>query len=230
MIGIIPAGGKATRIHGIPKYLLPTPRGTLIDVLIRRMQLAAPREIVVMTKGFNATLLKHVDLTDVTICDHDDKSMAHAVMLAGEYAQRDEIALFGMPDTYFEDGQAFRKIASVFEHNFKIDVIAGVFRARPEQRHKLGMCRIEAWRHIVEVVDKPEKTDLEYAWGILAWRSAFWSCMRQDDPHVGYALPRAITRGLDVRAMIFQGNYYDCGTPAEYFECVKSFEAVADGA
>lgn len=226
MIGIIPAGGKATRIHGIPKWLLPTPHGTLVNVLIQRMQLAEPRKIVIISKGVNTALLHHTALPDVAIIDRDDTSMAHAVMLAREYATPIETAVFGMPDTYFEDEQAFVKLHSVLDF-FGSDVAVGVFRTRADQHRKLGMCRFDVRRLIVEVVDKPEETDLVYAWGVLAWRSTFWHHIRENDPHVGYALPRAIAAGLQVRAVPMEGDYYDCGTQEEYFELVRSFAVVS---
>lgn len=86
------------------------------------------------------------------------------------------------------------------------------------------MCRVQNGR-ITEVVDKPECTNLHWAWGVLAWRPVFWDCLRPEMPHVGYGLPCAIESGLDVRAVEMDGQYFDCGTPEEYFQCIRTITA-----
>ncbi len=219
MIGIIPAGGHATRIFGIPKYLLPTPQGTLISILCQRMQLVKLRQTIIMAKGINTAVLRQTVLPEVAIIDRDDHSMAHAVMLAQDYARDSEAAIFGMPDTYFDDEQAFIKLDVALRSG--ADVAVGIFRTQAEQRRKLGMCEFDG-SHIVSVIDKPERSDLEYAWGVLAWAPAFRQFMHEDDPHVGYALPRAIRAGVNVCAVKMEGSYYDCGTPNEYFDCIRA--------
>jgi len=49
-----------------------------------------------------------------------------------------------------------------------------------------------------------------------------WPLIDVEDPHVGYALPRAIRAGLDVRGVVLNGTYWDCGTPDDYFDCIAA--------
>lgn len=72
------------------------------------------------------------------------------------------------------------------------------------------------------VIDKPPVCAYPWIWGVLAWKPAFWPLIDVEDPHVGYALPRAIRAGLDVRGVVLNGTYWDCGTPDDYFDCIAA--------
>lgn len=219
MIGIIPAAGSATRMGGIPKMLLPIPPEglTLIDVLAARMQMGGSRDYpIIVSNGAIAKLLsKHTgQIIDIAQTD----TMSETVLSSKRYFN--ETILFGMPDTYFDDDQAFVKLKAALEDG--ADVAVGLFLTRQKQRSKLGMCDFDtSTQQIIAVIDKPELTTLTWAWGVLAWKPEFWQYIRAEDPHVGYALPRAIEAGLDVRAVRMGGEYFDCGTPDEYFECIE---------
>lgn len=218
MIGIIPAAGKAERMHGLPKMLLPTPQGVLIDILIRRIQRCQLEKLVVLPGILNYAGL--VSLQSETISVYSvgsTNTMCETLLSAPDYARMSS-TMFGMPDSYFEDDNAFVKLAA--ELDAGADVAVGVFYTRPEQRHKLGMVEI-AGDEVLHVIDKPATTDLIWAWGVLAWKPRFWDLLDAADPHVGYALPRALAAGLDVRAVKMSGGYWDCGTPEEYFDLIS---------
>lgn len=218
MIGIIPAGGEATRIMGLPKMLFPTPKGVLIDVLCDRMRKSNPRRLIIMTKGIKYLLLQHLKCSDTMIFDEDTKTANEATLYTREFAKPDEIALFGMPDTYFDDDFAFTRLQNTIHEG--ADVAVGLFEARPGQHRKGGMCRVEGDR-VVEAIDKPEQSDFKWIWGVMAWRPVFWEYIKADETHVGYGLPRAIKAGLDVRAAFCEGGYYDVGTLQGYHELLS---------
>lgn len=224
MIGIIPAAGTAKRIHGLPKFLLPIPNGYLLDVLCQRMAALIYRWVIV-TNEDNERFIKRYAPQGTRVIIRNTATMSESVMTAHRdmWKTTDPTAsvVFGMPDTYFDDEQAFTKLAAALDSG--ADVAVGVFRARADQ-HNGGMCRLDG-EQVVEVVDKPEHTDLRWIWGVLAWKPAFWGCLDADMPHVGYGLPRAIESGLDVRAVRLEGQYYDCGTFEGYFECLQHITA-----
>lgn len=217
MIGIIPAAGKASRMMGIPKLLLPIPGSTLIDTLIARMnRIALTGYPMIISNGVIAELIEHH--TGFLILHEHTDTMSESV-LAFHHSSFQENIVFGMPDTYFDDGEAFVKLAAALDDG--ADVAVGLFHTRPGQRHKLGMCDFDPkTQKIIEVIDKPQTTFLAWAWGVLAWKPTFWQFIQAQDPHIGYALPRAIEAGLDVRAVRMEGEYWDAGTPSEYFELI----------
>lgn len=221
MIGIIPAAGNATRMGGIPKMLLPIPGSTLIDKLIARMTYTLPDwKLIIVSTEVTASLIElHTNCPVLKI--QQTNSMSQTLLAAYARHREPGSVLFGMPDTYFDDDQAFVKLVAALDDD--ADVAVGLFKARTSQRRKLGMCDFTTGPlgKVTSVVDKPEETNLTWAWGVLAWKPIFWQFIKAEDPHVGYALPRAIEAGLDVRAVRMDGEYYDCGTPDEYFECIE---------
>lgn len=227
MIGILPAAGQATRLHGLPKFLLPIPDGLLIE---RHVKLMKPLSDMVYVPIKPDEYEYYDPYFDEMGCSSVDaftrETMSQSVLSVykwldetrdSELEGTDSNVLFGLPDTFIEDDRCYAKLARMV--NAGVDVAVGVFETRPKQHRKLGMCVIEHG-YLLDVIDKPKETNLKYAWGVLAWRPSFWDYIEPSDPHVGYALPRAIAAGLDVRTMIMDGSYWDCGTPDEYFDLI----------
>lgn len=231
MIGLLPAAGSATRLYGLPKWALPIPDGYLLRRHVEQMLHADCSEVLVGSNPRNNDLLR--EFTDIhrthIYAARNYTTMTETVLSAYGELQADEIddhfVLFGMPDTYWQVPHVYQILAAALAAG--ADVAAAVFRARAGQTNG-GMCRLELidirrrTYKITEVVDKPEITDLEWIWGALAWKPAFWQYMQPTDPHVGYALPRAIDAGLDVRAVQCEGGYYDCGTIEGYYEALTA--------
>lgn len=211
MIGIIPCAGKSTRFGGLPKFLLPTPEGSLIDVL--RVRMWTLERLLIATNTANHGLLLPYAPFDV-----NTQTMSETVLSFLPYIPQSESVGFGMPDTYFEDRRAFPKLVGALENG--IDVAVGVFVVRPGQHSEGGMCQIEN-DTIIEIVDKPESSDLNWIWGVMAWTPSFWHYIHASDPHIGYSAQRAIEAGLNVAAVRMDGGLWDCGTPERYFALMR---------
>ena len=219
MIGILPAAGEARRMHGIPKYLLPVGNSFLMERHIHMMEDAGCNPIYIGCNNFNYGWLEnYVDGRLYPASEHGTMSQT---LLSSDLHLGDEPIIFGMPDTYFEDQRVYERLIHALEVFTDALVIVAVAKARPDQHRKVGMVRWDGIGEVKEIIDKPEETDLEYLWGALAWRSAFWRYIRAEDPHVGYAVQRAIGANEDVRMVGTKGGYWDCGTPDEYFALIR---------
>lgn len=220
MIGIIPAAGKAERFDGLPKALLPIPQGTLIETLyVRMMAVSTCWHAAIGTNRTTYAFLRQREYISASVYKAETETMSETVLTARQYVNGDEPVIFGMADTYFDDAEAFVKLQTALLDG--ADVAVGVFQTRPEQRHKLGMVDFAPDGEVLRVVDKPAETKLTWAWGVLAWKPRFWNLLSAKDPHVGYALPRALAAEMDVRAVKMDGGYWDCGTPDEYFSLIR---------
>lgn len=224
MIGLLPAAGKAERIHGLPKFLLPIPEGeTLIHRHIFLMREAGCAPIVIGANSDNKQLIvDHTDYTLVYVAKHHD-TMAQTVLsfyetwLHPSGRAGEERICFGMPDVYFSDASAYQQVAAV-----EADIVVGCFRIPPNEQHKHDLVRIEHGR-VVEVLNKPAPhSSLQCTWGILLWKPVYWQYLQPDDPHVGHGLPRAIADGLDVRPVVIEGGYWNIGTTDDYFNCIRA--------
>lgn len=218
MIAIIPAAGSATRMMGLPKAFLPIPGNTLIGALFERVERETRRIVI----GANGTALdlanRFYSVGAKTFAAHT-LTMSETVLLSRDYADPHEQVLFAMPDAYIEDADVFRKLRRVLDQG--ADVAVAVAHIRPGQHREGGMVYVDGDGRITHVIDKPVNADTEWIWCALAWRPAFWDCMRTYDPHVGFALPRALDEGLDVRPVFLDGQFFDCGTPERYFNLIR---------
>jgi len=218
MIGIIPSAGHATRMLGLPKMLLPVGDSTLIGTLIERMRSLRPSAIHIATHRPALGYLTRLYGPETHVFQADTRTMSETVLLSRADAG-DATVLFGMPDTYFDDGRAFSKLAATIDAG--ADVAVGVFEARPGQHREGGMVTVGQSGRVTDVIDKPDLCPSPWIWGVLAWKACFWDCIDAAMPHVGYALPVALDAGLDVRAVVMDGGYWDCGTTARYYTLIR---------
>ena len=217
-IGIIPCAGRAERIHGLPKYLLPVGDSYLLAILVKRMYAAGVSHVYIGANRDNYDLVAQYAPDGCTVYLVNSKTMSETVLHARKYAG-DHDVLFGMPDTYFESDTSLEVLYGYLE-TYSYNAYLGLFHVQPEQRSKLGMCLTHPYGYITYMEDKPIATPLEWAWGLMAWKSAFWAYIHTDDPHVGFAAQRSIANGDNVGGLLLGGRYYDCGTPAGYYRCI----------
>lgn len=227
MIGLIPCAGHATRLHGLPKYLLPLGDSYLLAILVRRMQAAGVAHVYIGANRENYDLVEHYAPEGCTVYLVNSKTMSETVLAARKYAGDSDV-LFGMPDTWWQDETVYKKLSLVTEPSYR-PVELALFGTRSDQRNKLGMCELGDYSTVTCIVDKPNRTNLTLAWGAMAWRQSFWAYINSDDPHIGYAAQRAVNASGLVGGHVMRDDYYDCGTPDEYFACIRATtgEAVA---
>lgn len=222
-IAIIPCGGRAERFDGLLKMQLPSPSGgTLLSALIDRMKLAQPHQIVIAATNGNKRALREYAAPGVMLFDGVTPTMTDAVFKASEWASTETNVLFGMPDTVWSNRDVFQRLDARLQMP-SVDVAVACWRVRPDQRGQGGQCQVaDISGRITSVVDKDPACPYPYIWGALAWRPSFWPFLTPDMPHVGYGLQPAIDAGLDVRAVVFEGDFWDAGTSERYFEMIRA--------
>ncbi len=130
-----------------------------------------------------------------------------------------ETVLFGFPDILFEPRDAFVGLLDRLEAT-EADVVLGLFpAARPQQ---VDMVERDAGGRVLRIVIKPDRTSLDRAWILAAWRPAFTDFLadRAGSAHalgrehyVGDVLNDAIEGGLGVESVDFaDGRFLDIGT------------------
>ena len=221
-IGILPCAGRAERFNGLPKYLLPCPEGYLLERHVRQMKAVAGVRIGCSDE--TEAILKPKFWEEVFWAENVE-TMTQTV-LSMRYGDNDNI-VFGMPDSFLHtEGNLYEAMNSILE-NSDTDLLVGCFHPRPNQWQQGGMVVFEQGDCIQAVIDKPEEyPPHSYIWGVMAWRPRFWECLEPDMPHVGYGIMKAVEKGLKVNAVLFKGDFYDCGSPTRYFECIRN---VTDG-
>lgn len=221
MIGILPVAGKATRIHGLPKFLLPVPGGYLLERMLSRMGVPC----LIGTHPDNAALMSSYKRPEDTVYQVVTRDMPETLLAAREAAGTEPV-LVGMPDTYWTDEQVFQRLADYLTHGAMC--AAAVFHVSASMASHLGVCRLTSpGQRLAAVENKCPQTEPRWIWGALAWRPEFWQYLRPEDVHCGAALERALAHGVDIPLYFADGQYYDNGTPEGYFRCIRDLTGAA---
>jgi len=233
-IGIIPAAGIASRLGplGYPKELLPIAYvadeagGALrpmpvIEASFRQLRAAGVGRCAVITSDRKTELVRYVGsggaigLDVAFLLQSRPDGLAAAVSLAAPWTEGGNACLL-LPDTIVRPAGALKQVRTFFE-TAQADLVLGVFpTGRPQE---LGPVRFDADMRVTEVLDKPEKTDLENSWAMAVWGPRFTALLRDtvskgDVRSLGDIFNDAVGRGLKVMAVWFpQGEFHDVGTP-----------------
>lgn len=223
MDAILPAAGLATRMRGIPKFLLPadTKYTALIEHHIRAMT-DIVRTIWIPTRPELVPLLDSLGFAQerIVIVPVTTGTMNHTIQRVLEISSADEFILT-MPDTRFLGETPYTPLSTL-----EMSTLARVacWPIRSSQRGKLGQVRIGDNDLIQEFRDKDSNCTFELAWGAVSFRRTLRSYIHPADPHIGYALKQAVDDGAAVKAITVNGQYFDCGTPEEYVEMLNASE------
>ncbi len=170
-VGVVPAAGEASRLDGLPKFLLPLDRGFLLSRLCDQFLSVVPFNDIDIVANLSTAPFIQGYARSAPIMMNQPTTMSASVLRAREYhsdhgAFARSNVLFAMPDTYIEDGAWARKLQDCIEGG--ADVAVGVFWTRDNaQRSQMGMVQLDG-DYITDVVDKPAFTQLQ--WGWVVWR------------------------------------------------------------
>lgn len=217
MIGIIPAAGKATRIHGLPKFLLPVPGGYLLERMANRMGVPC----VIGAHPDNAALLAACKRPEDTVYQVASLTMCETILAARPYVG-DEPVVMGMPDTYWTDETVFQRLTEYLSM-YAVQAVCAVaaFHTSAEMASRLGVCTPGVKGLLRSIEDKQPQTGSRWVWGAMAWRADFWQYIDAEDVNPSFSMQRALSQGVQIPLYLASGQYYDNGTPESYFRCIR---------
>jgi glucose-1-phosphate thymidylyltransferase len=195
IIGLVPAGGKATRIAPIPcsKEIFPIGFGTIQDdsklrpkavaqYLLERIRHAgADRAYIILRSGKwdIPAYLGNGDLVGIRLgylTTASTPGVPYTLDQAYPFIKRYRVAM-GFPDILFEPEDAFVHLVNKQEQS-NADIVLGLFPAA--QSHKVDMVAINDDCKIREIQIKPTQTDLVYTWLIAVWSPRFTHFLHQN--------------------------------------------------
>ena len=233
MIGILPCAGEASRLYGLPKYLLPVPGGYLLERHVNAMKNSGCGTVLIGCNEGNYDMITDYSHYGLSYVASEHATMAQTVLSSRMGASAllndrlaNETVLFGMPDTYWTDFENGYYIGDKLHTGDDIEVVLMCWQVRWKQWQRGGMCDIEIGGRVTRIVDKPEKSESPWIWGAMRWKPSFWKWIKPEDKHVGISVQRAIENGVHVHACVsWNGDYFDCGTSEEYFEMIRTITA-----
>jgi dTDP-glucose pyrophosphorylase len=173
---------------------------------------------------FGCTLSYVIQETSDNGVSSSSPGLAHALDSA-YHLTAGKTVYFGMADTIVRPAEVFARGRANLSPDD--DVILILFQTtRPE---KFGMVRLTPDGRVLEIVDKPTKSDLTEMWGCIIWRSRFTDYLHESvgKRNIGdFALimNNAIRDGLNFRGMRLGESYIDFGTYEEIMEAKSSVD------
>jgi glucose-1-phosphate thymidylyltransferase len=232
-IGILPAAGLGSRLRLLrcPKELLPVAffcdplTGAVRPMLaaeysLYSMREAGVRKCLMVISDRKPEMLRYfgngssVGISIAYTNQPEPLGLASAIDTAFDWTANSYVCL-ALPDTIFSPRAAVATVnEALLAHN--ADLVLGVFPTLQPQQ--LGPVRIDNTNRVVEVLEKPQSTDLNNTWGIAAWTPSFSKFLHRPASElrnlsIGEIFNDAVREGFDVRAVSFDsGSYTDLGT------------------
>jgi hypothetical protein len=218
---LIPASGSATRMRGLPKFLLPSGIDdlSLLEVHISNVINFASEILIGLNPIFFDIFMKAgLQLHGASVFPMETSTMTETVLNLAAKSNSQRYTVL-MPDTAFSSGTSYQFA------NMNHDLDLSLWRIRLDQYGKLGQVSLTKAGKVIDCIDKDLSCVYEHAWGALTFNHKFIDVLRPDFPHIGYGIVPALKANLDVFGTIVDGSYWDCGTPGEYIRYLKSKES-----
>jgi glucose-1-phosphate thymidylyltransferase len=251
IVGLVPAGGQATRIAPLPcsKELYPigfrsTDAGhglqtkVVSHYLLEKMRLAGiTKAYIVLRPGkwdipayFGDGLFLNMHLA--YLMTRSPLGVPYTLDQAYPFVE-DAMVAFGFPDILFQPDDAFIQLLSRQRTN-DADVWLGLFPTDLPENEDL--VDVDEKGRVREIVIKPQRMRLCYTWGIAVWTPVFTEFLHEyvsarQDPlsgsrelTAGDVLQAAIENHLRVDAVpVSKDPYLDIGTPERLLKAVQDF-------
>lgn len=226
LIGVIPAAGKGVRLGlPFPKELYPVIRHNrhrpVAQFVLENLTVAGVQYVVFVINETKHQLIGYFGDGNRFGChivyavqeQTNRLGLAHALNSAYHFV-RTKTVCFGMADTIMTPPDVFRRILDATQA--EDDVVLGLYRT--EHPEKFGMVQVDKDNQVLQIIDKPPQTNLEYMWGCIVWRPRFTeylhACVEyRHIMHFADVMNLAIEAGMRLRGVpIEDGNYADLGT------------------
>jgi choline kinase len=224
---VLPIGGQATRIGGIPKFMLPvSDQETLISRHVRAAQVAGIERIYIICRPMHSELIKNYF--------NDTQGNIFIIELAQETSTMNETlangmreisfdsAIIGLPDTYWTEEGLIKAYSKLYEQGISSEISLAVFRIREDQIGKLGQVKFNSDYELIDISDKNPTCKHEYAWGALKIQESIIRKLDSNLPHVGYTVRKEFESGVKIHCVEVKCKYFDCGTFKEYSNLIGS--------
>lgn len=207
-IGVLPAAGTASRINGLPKFLLPIRNDlSLIQWHVNLMNEACSSvRVSTRLKWINAVSDLHLEAkTQVDV----PSTMATAVDKL-YFDNRGEDLMIGMPDIYIHNSTN-NFYADMLESDG--DIVLATWEYMPKMMQgKIGQVLADSDGNVLSVVDKDPECTYPEMWGALLFRRHTFNRVDLKGASVLSSVNEWIAQGVKVKRVKMTGEYIDAGT------------------
>jgi glucose-1-phosphate thymidylyltransferase len=238
VIGLIPAAGKGVRLGlPYPKELYPVIRDNhykpISQFVLTSLTVAGLQHVVFVInetkhqligffgdgQRFGCHISYVVQESTNGFQDSTSPGLAHALDSA-YHLVKGKTVFFGMADTIMQPKDVFLRAYQASQP--EDDAILVLFSTN--HPYKFGMVQTDQNQRVLEIIDKPQKTHLQYMWGCILWRPRFTEYLHESVRKKGVSdfaqiMNCALADGFRFRGFQIEGGVYiDLGTYEEILE------------
>lgn len=223
---ILPIGGSASRMQGIPKFLLPINSNlTLIENHIQSALNAGYDQVYVVSQELYVPILekqlaKFPNKVQINTLTKPTATMCETLITSQIETSKYSRITVGLPDTVYLGSDALEVYRNLISR--KEPVILSLFKIRKDQIGKLGQLQLDGNNRVTDMRDKDPECSWPWIWGIADFDSKFFAEIREAEAHVGISIQRWMGEGIPVSGVKNDAEYYDCGTFDEYAKYIKA--------
>jgi NDP-sugar pyrophosphorylase family protein len=212
---ILPTAGKASRMRGLPKFLLPAGAEhlTLLELHVNSL-LKYCDTVWIPTRPEQVLLLDTLGFASdrVVILPMTTETMTETILRVTQISSSKRFIMC-MPDTFFSGQKPYE-----FLSQSESEMALACWNIREDQMGKLGQVLIEQKLdgRVLDAQDKSSECTYPHSWGAMAFDRSALNFATPEMPHIGYVLPKMIEVEREIFASVMDGEYFDCGTPEEY--------------
>lgn len=214
-LGILPASGTATRMGGLPKFLLPVgPQARpLLDLHLEAVAGCVDEVVVAIHPKFAAVTQERVAAAGALLTVMETRTMSETVLNLVRRMGFDRY-LIGLPDVFVTGWGGYAAALGLLD---RAACGLAVWRSGPGQVGRLGNLDFDGDGRVLDIQDKVAGCPYAHHWGIAAFtRECLLAHTDPAHPHIGFTAETALRRGERVACAVVPGRYFDCGTPQEY--------------
>lgn len=193
VIGLLPAGGQATRISPLPasKELYPIGFRSLLDgsirpkvvshYLLEKMRLAGIRKAYFVLRSGKWDIPTY--FADGAFLDMNLGYLTMGLPFGVPYTLdqaypfvKNAIVAMGFPDILFSPDDTFKRLLTRLTGS-QADVVINLLPF--EYPHKGGMVDFDSEGRVYQIIEKPAQSELRYSWCVAVWTPTFTEFMHQ---------------------------------------------------
>lgn len=179
----------------------------LLDHLVAQLRRACCDEIVVVTRVEKRDVVDLAQAAGARVVLGRPATAAASLALGAAEFEREQLVLFGFPDTLWKPDDGFRQLLA--EWHSDLDAVLGLFRTPDLQRSDVVVVGTDGY--VRSVVAKPAVPASNLIWGCGVATAGFISGFaRYDEP--AEVLDQAARAGR-VRGVYLSDSWLDVGTP-----------------
>ncbi len=227
---VLPVGGSASRMLGLPKFMLPVSESeTLIERHCRGAISAGYDELHVITRQKYFNLIesyfsdRRID-AHIHSLPHETETMSETLKI-GSGLIKDIVkssVTIGLSDTAFYGASYEHIYRKLIEDS--ADHCLGLFSIREDQFGKLGQVDTDSMGKVLSMQDKNLSCTFPAIWGLAKVPGSMLMNLNISDAHIGIGIEKLLAKGEYVSGVMNQAEYYDCGTFGEYSKYIQRLQ------